>query len=191
MVLMVTEDKRQNYEFVGGNLALDFANTVHSLGEIDPGDDLETWADLLAWGHAAGVLKKSEAGDGDLGQFKELRAAIYELFSPSSAKRKNALETFNRHLQATMASAHLKRESGAFQLKPGRADAEGQLHFEITRAAADLLLFSPSDRIRQCAGETCTWLFLDTSRNGSRRWCEMSACGNRAKIRRFRRRQAS
>jgi len=186
---MVTQENPRTYEFVGGNLALDFANTVHSVGAEDPQDDLQTWADLLAWGRGAGVVKKTDTDDGDLERFKDLRVVIFELFSHVPGKGKSALAAFNRHLKRSMAVVQLEHESGTYQLKSAHSDPASRLYFAITQAAADLLLSGQLDRVRQCAGENCTWLFLDTSRNGTRRWCEMSACGNRAKVRRFRKRQ--
>jgi predicted RNA-binding Zn ribbon-like protein len=54
----------------------------------------------------------------------------------------------------------------------------------VARSAADLLVSSELERVRECAGEKCDWLFLDASRNQSRRWCDMAACGNRAKAQR-------
>ena len=54
----------------------------------------------------------------------------------------------------------------------------------VARSAADLLTSGELQAVRQCAGRACGWLFLDTSRNRTRRWCDMSVCGNRAKARR-------
>jgi predicted RNA-binding Zn ribbon-like protein len=59
----------------------------------------------------------------------------------------------------------------------------------IAKAALELLTDEQLDRLRQCANPECGWLFLDTSRNRSRRWCDMGSCGNRAKVRRFRERE--
>ena len=53
----------------------------------------------------------------------------------------------------------------------------------VARSAADLLVSGELDTVRVCAGEDCNWLFLDTSKNRSRRWCDMKSCGNRAKVR--------
>ncbi|MBI4413448.1 MAG: CGNR zinc finger domain-containing protein, partial [candidate division NC10 bacterium] len=54
----------------------------------------------------------------------------------------------------------------------------------VTRSAADLLTSGELAAVRECEAETCAWLFMDRSRNRSRRWCDMKACGNRAKARR-------
>jgi predicted RNA-binding Zn ribbon-like protein len=59
----------------------------------------------------------------------------------------------------------------------------------VARAAAELLTSGQVVRLRECAGDPCGWLFLDLSKNGSRRWCDMADCGNRAKARRYRERK--
>jgi predicted RNA-binding Zn ribbon-like protein len=61
--------------------------------------------------------------------------------------------------------------------------------WSVTQSAADLLTQGDLTRVRQCEGHDCGWIFEDTSRNRSRRWCEMRDCGNIAKVRRFRTRQ--
>jgi len=58
----------------------------------------------------------------------------------------------------------------------------------VAHDAADMLTSGPLERARECSGVRCAWLFLDQSRNGTRRWCDMSVCGNRAKARRHYRR---
>jgi predicted RNA-binding Zn ribbon-like protein len=55
----------------------------------------------------------------------------------------------------------------------------------LAKAAADQLLSENVSRIRSCAAETCRWLFLDTSKNHTRRWCNMKICGNRMKAHRY------
>src|SRR5919112_4603831 len=59
----------------------------------------------------------------------------------------------------------------------------------IARSAAELLVSPWRERVRECPGEHCGWLFLDLTKNGSRRWCEMEVCGSRAKMQRYRDRQ--
>jgi predicted RNA-binding Zn ribbon-like protein len=55
----------------------------------------------------------------------------------------------------------------------------------LAQATADLLLSENASRIRSCAAVTCRWLFLDASKNHTRRWCNMKVCGNRMKARRY------
>jgi predicted RNA-binding Zn ribbon-like protein len=56
----------------------------------------------------------------------------------------------------------------------------------VARSAAELLISPERACVRECASETCTWLFVDTTKNHSRRWCDMNSCGNRYKVRKFR-----
>jgi predicted RNA-binding Zn ribbon-like protein len=56
----------------------------------------------------------------------------------------------------------------------------------VVRSAVELLTSDAASRIGRCADEGCAWLFLDTTRSGTRRWCDMKSCGNRNTVRRFR-----
>ena len=187
---MVTNEK--SFQLIGGNLVLDFCNTVHSVGQDDPQDDLETWADLLDWAKQAGILRRdvSVSGrPGDLASLKDLRASLYRIFSSLASRRKpdpDSLAEFNQHLEVALAQAKMKEKNGRYALTSRAKNFAERLRFELTSVALDLLTTGPLDRVRECAGASCSWLFMDTSRNGSRRWCEMKACGNREKIRRFR-----
>ena len=74
-----------------------------------------------------------------------------------------------------------------WQMPAGKIDLDGIL-WRILWEAADLLTSDRLAQVKLCAGEDCGWLFLDASRNQSRRWCSMSDCGNRAKAKRYYRR---
>jgi predicted RNA-binding Zn ribbon-like protein len=194
---MVTSNERV-FEFIAGNMALDFANTVHSVGSEDPQDDLKTYSDLLVWAEEAGLAIKgsrhSHGGErqADLARLKDLRGTIFKLFSAElHGAGPEVLAGFNLYLQSAGREARLYRAGSKYGVRSASSRTCDRLQFEITRAAVELLLSGRLQRIRQCAGENCTWLFLDTSRNGTRKWCEMQACGNRAKIRRFRKRSPS
>lgn len=188
-----------DYDFLGGNLALDFANTVHSHGMADPGDDLKTAADLVGWAAQAGLLRDSETRQAERARADEawfrralaLRELLYEIFSRAAAGKKpkrEALQAFQSFYQNAIRHAEFHVEANHYRLTwPAAIHPLERVSQEITRAAADLLTSEALTRVRQCSGETCSWLFVDTSRNGMRRWCDMKACGNRAKVRRFRR----
>jgi len=190
-MVTVAKPSSRKFEFIAGNLALDFANTMHSVGADDPQDDLVTFSDLLVWVREAGLIKEQWRCSGtDFARFKDLRSAIYQMFAGTRDGRPKpeALAKFNAHLQEAMGRTQIERSAGAYRMVSVSSTPADRLRFEITRAAAEVLLSRRLDRVRQCAGDTCTWLFLDTSRNGTRRWCEMQSCGNRTKIRRFRKR---
>ena len=193
------------FEFVAGNLALEFANTVHDHGSFDPQDDLKTYDDLMSWSRQVGLLGHWKRGE--LQRLKparaklefertmELREAVYAIFFSRERGRRvpgEALQRLNWHLNQVMTRASLQSEGKDFALTWGGSGNPLQfVQGEITRSAVSLLTSDRLNRVRQCAGESCTWLFFDTSRNGRRRWCDMQACGNRAKVRRFRRRRPS
>lgn len=193
------------FEFVAGNLALDFANSVHSRGSPDPQDDLKNYEDLIGWCRQAGLLGdrehrrlekgKSALAQADFDRTLELREAVYDIFS-CIARGKNVhagpLQRLNEHLGKVMARANLRNAGKRFELRwEGGGAVLQRVWGEITRSAVGLLTSDRLHRVRQCAGENCTWLFLDTSRNGLRRWCDMQACGNRAKVQRFRNRNVT
>jgi predicted RNA-binding Zn ribbon-like protein len=195
-----------NFAFVAGNLALDFTNLVHNHEskhpEKDPENDLKTYADLIAWCHQAGLLshgqcrqlKKRESAQAtaDFQRAVGLRENLYEVFSRialGQMVRPEALRQLNGHFREAMAAASLRGGGKRFEVTWNDRGASLQgVWGEITRSAVGLLTSDRLHRVRQCAGENCTWLFLDSSRNGMRRWCDMQACGNRFKVQRFRRR---
>jgi predicted RNA-binding Zn ribbon-like protein len=188
-----------DYEFLGGNLALDFTNTLHSHGTADPGEDLKTTADLVEWAAQAGLLRgaqanklaRFQAGPARLRSAIALRELLYEIFSRLANGKKpqpQALRNFQSLYQSAIRGAEFHPVADHYRLMwPAATQALERISQEITRSAADLLTSEALTRVRQCSGENCSWLFVDNSRNGMRRWCDMKACGNRAKIRRFRR----
>ncbi len=201
-----------NFEFVAGNLALDFANLVHNHGSKHPGedpgkdpeDDLKTYEDLVAWCHQAGLLshhqwrqlekRKSAPASADFQRAVALRESLYEVFSRialGQMVRPEALRRLSAHFRDAMAAASLRSAAKRFEMTwDDRGASLQRVWGEITGSAVSLLTSDRLHRVRQCAGENCTWLFLDTSRNGMRRWCDMQACGNRFKVQRFRKRNA-
>jgi predicted RNA-binding Zn ribbon-like protein len=187
--------------FVGGALCLDFVNTVGGHREGEPKETLETYADLVDWAVAGEVLTKSGSQQiKDLARANEARAArvladakrlretIYEVFVAVADQRK-APAAEVAALSAAMSEAHanlqLRASGSGYQLVwPTPADLRAPL-WPVVKSAVDLLV-SGETRLRECASDTCGWLFVDESKNHSRRWCSMRDCGNRAKVRRFR-----
>ena len=188
-----------DHEFVGGNLALDFTNTLHSHGESDPGEDLKTAADLVEWAAQAGLLRDAEVRKpgrvhADQVRFRRalaLRELLYEIFSRAAKGKKpqpEVLLAFQSFYQKVIRRAEFHPVANHYRLMwPATTHPLERISQDIARSAADLLTSEALTRVRQCSGENCSWLFVDNSRNGMRRWCDMKACGNRAKVRRFRR----
>jgi predicted RNA-binding Zn ribbon-like protein len=125
-----------------------------------------------------------------------LREAIYRIFSAISAgcpAGEDDLALLNDELSHGLARSRIvpSQEGYAWDWI-GEEDALDRMLWPVVRDAADLLTSEDLLRVGQCADERCGWLFLDTSRNRSRRWCSMEDCGNRAKARRhYRRSRAS
>jgi predicted RNA-binding Zn ribbon-like protein len=197
----------RKFQFVGGDLSLDFCNTVGGKRSAVARECLNTFADLVGWSEQAGLIGPAEAaelrrkaqtdpgaGEAVLARAVQLREAIFRIFL-ALAEDKSPAECDLTELNAELAR-------GMNRLRVGRADAgfawqwapaEGQLDVAlapVARAAAELLISGHKPgHVNQCEGDNCGWLFIDASKNHSRRWCDMRECGNRAKVRRHRLRQ--
>ena len=181
---------RDGFKFRGGRLALDLTATMTGRLGAAPRDLLATPADLDRWLVAAGLAEVSpSATDGNLVQARGLREALYRLALARATG--GDLPSLDRKLingfAALPAAPPWLGEDGRARLF---GDARSLLA-GLAREGVDLLGGELSDRIRQCEGPPCAVLFLDTSRKGDRRWCSMTACGNRAKAAGFRKRERS
>ena len=198
----MTPHRNPQFEFSGGHLALDFANTVSRRPTAERTEKLNSYQDLIAWGSEAGVLSRREEeglrrlaleapgrGKSTVLDAIELREALFSIFASVAGNRPvpaNALSLLNIHLQTAASHAHLIRTNYRFQWEwistEKRLDS---VLWPVARAAAELLSSENLDRVRVCASDQCEWLFLDTTKNGGRRWCDMRTCGNRDKARRY------
>lgn len=189
--------------FIGGKLCLDFANTAEWHASENPEEKLKTFNDFIKWGHLAGIIseggaqklvrkaKMDPSGSKEvLKRAIELREAIYHVFSTLTKGRppqKKDMAVLNRNLSRTMAQSRLVQTESGFLWKTSgnKAELDWMLN-TIVRSAADLLTSEDWKRVKECADDRgCGYLFLDKSRNRSRRWCDMKDCGNRAKAKRF------
>jgi predicted RNA-binding Zn ribbon-like protein len=202
-----TQTNPNNWKFVGGRLCLDFINTVG--GRLGPDtilrDKLVDYRDLLDWSRLAGVTNPTESrnlarlsashrqqAQATLARAVLLRDALYRIFKSAIEARRLSpadLDTFSRELRVARARERLTHTRGVFGWLFEDEPALDRILWPVSISAADLLISSDLSRLRQCGGEECGWMFLDTSRNRSRHWCDMRDCGNRAKVRRFRKRQ--
>ena len=188
--MTVKAEIRDGFKFRGGSPALDLAATkVGRLGAT-PRDLLTTPADLDRWLMAAELAESAPgATEGNLIQARNLREALYRL--ALSRAEGAALPDADRELlngYAALPAAPLRLDAD------GRARLSGDVRgllAELAREGVSLLGGDFQDRIRQCEGPPCAVLFVDTSRKGDRRWCSMSACGNKAKVAEYRRREKS
>ena len=204
---MVTRSQPDyQWDFCGGQLAVDFTNTVGSRG-AETEEHFAVYGDVLSWAETRGVLTRAEtnrlagAADRDPRQSRSalaaivaLRESIYRVLAASAeGKRPPAadLAALNDEVSAAYARARLVARDGAFAMAfepPDGPSLTSPMITPIVRATIDLLTSGAIRQVRSCADVSCGWLFLDTTRSGTRRWCDMAVCGNRNKVRRFRRR---
>lgn len=202
----------EDLELLGGRQCLDFANTVdRSARDERRHEYLGGYPDLVAWGRHAGVLTEDEAEqllEGAKGRprgaeavFRRalaLRDAVQEVFyAIASGKEPLApkLGVIEEEYCEALAHSRITRSESGFEwTSEGGEEILGKTLWSVARSAEDLLTSSvPSElgRVRRCPGDEghCGWLFLDTTKNGTRRWCSMAGCGSRAKMRRLYRRR--
>lgn len=175
-------------QFVAGHVALDFVNTAEERGHPEAGDALGGAADLRLWGRRYGLLAP-EAGseDGEQAEFRcaiEARELLYALFLARRDGRSATPEQVARlgefGASAYQAGRLRLHEDGTIGWHWDDSRLESIRHVAVT-AAIDLLQAEPTARLKQCPGEHCGWLFLDTTKRGNRRWCSMAECGQDAK----------
>ena len=188
------------YDLVGGRLCLDFCNTSGDRTGV-PDDRFRTYPDVVGWAWRAGVLNAEEAGRlTRLGSRNpteallvheravRLRQSLRASFTALAGGRRIRaimLEVLNEELASAMVRSQVvPTDDGFTWLWAQGGKALDCMLWPVARSAADLLTDGPLASIRVCEGRGCGWLFLDTSRNRTRRWCDMKICGNRAKARR-------
>jgi predicted RNA-binding Zn ribbon-like protein len=202
--------------FIGGRVCLDFVNTVggrvsgqrakrsRDYGNSVLRDKLQDYQDLLAWSQLAALSTRHEVRR--LGRVAErhpkqavrtlaravrLREALYRIFKSTLEgwrPDENDVDLLRQELSIAKARERLVRcgAAGFVWTWDHSEDALDAVLWRVSQSAADLLTSADLARLRQCDGDECGWMFLDTSRNRTRRWCDMKDCGNRAKMRRFR-----
>jgi len=185
----------------GSDLCLDFANTRYWRGSPTPTEQLARPSDLLAWCGSAGGLPAFVAAAiariwqtsprREAAMFARAmasREAIYRLFAAQPAGNlpdAADLEAINIALaQAPQRIRLVPADDGFAWHLPNFEAHAAYLLAPVLWSAGDLLTTPRRQRVRCCANEKCRWVFVDDSRAGTRRWCQMSACGNRAKAHR-------
>lgn len=184
-----------------GWVCLDFANTgivAHGLTDV---------SGLIGWAREIGLLSEDEAdrlireaeerpNEADLAvtEARRLRALLHRVFgaiAEVSSPSDDDLQAFNLRLTEALSQLHLVPTETGYVLGWTEWSAVDCVLWPVVKSGADLLCSEQIDRVGQCAADDCDWLFLDTSKNRSRRWCRMDRCGNRAKVRRYLERQRS
>lgn len=188
------------FDLSGGHLCLDFTNTLSDRLMDAPREHLQSYQDLIAWSLQTSILTAAE-GQALLAQAEQsveevervhqralaLRETLYRIFR-ALALDEDPLEADLALLNTMLvvALSHLQVVPQHTRFVWEWLAQEGELDsmlWRVVRSAADLLTSEQLESVKLCMAEDCGWLFLDTSKNQSRRWCSMNGCGNRAKVR--------
>jgi predicted RNA-binding Zn ribbon-like protein len=175
------------------DLCLAYANTRYWRGTAAPTEELKSPDELWHWvrsvAHVPPMLFDRSGLAGMFDNAIGLREAIYRCFAATARGRAPDDEDLAA-LNAALAEAPSRQRVrlGGWDLDVPDATVSVLLG-PVLWSAADLLVGAQLRRVRQCVNPACGWLFLDDSKSGTRRWCSMSTCGNRAKARRHYQRQ--
>lgn len=208
----MTAIETKNWKFVGGRLCVDFVNTVG--GRITQNennildykiitDKLESFTDLADWAKAVGILNdvsakkinlfavhNDKSAKKILERSLQLRESLYKIFVSlieGSIPPEHDINLLNNECSASRERQKLFYDSNKFNWTfEASSDDPEIIIMNISLSASEFLVEENLMRLKQCGGENCGWLFYDTSKNGSRQWCDMKDCGNVAKVRRYR-----
>ena len=191
-------------DIIGGDAALDFINTVTGRDQL-PRDWLDTYTRLLEWAALVRLLPENilraltrraktepKAAAAALTRAKVFRETLFALLKgivSGSAPPKAMLALLRGHWIAGINAHELRFDDGRVvaELRNDAADFD-LITSMIAYRMVEHVLTLPTDRLRICHGPNCSWLFIDSSKAGRRRWCDMAVCGNAAKSRRFQKR---
>jgi predicted RNA-binding Zn ribbon-like protein len=195
------ERYKDNLKLKEGWLCLDFANTVEWRAREHPDEGFKGYSDVVTWAkkvrlltekEAQQLLQKAEAqlseATAALERAVTLREAVYRILSAVAQRASPAeadLTFLNSVLSEALARLRVIPQANKFVWQwTHRENTLDWILWPVAQSAANLLTSKELRRVGVCAFEGCGWLFFDTSRNQSRRWCSMRACGNVAKARR-------
>jgi predicted RNA-binding Zn ribbon-like protein len=189
-------------ESVDAERVLAFINTLSSRPTAAPVERLVSYEALVAWAREqhlvpaataerllAAAKKHPHQAALVLSRAREFREALNGLAAAIDAGRQppaDVLDTIGHALATAYANGRLVPHEGALQWVAGAEDDLERIVWEIGRAAGRLVVSPRLGRVRACAAGDCGWWFVDDTKNRSRRWCDMKLCGNREKLRRFR-----
>jgi predicted RNA-binding Zn ribbon-like protein len=186
-------------DFVGGHPVIDFVNTVTARNTATPDDWLDSYATLLGWASLSALTIPAVPGkpepdradaQAELRRCRELREALHATMTSvldDSPVPRTAVSTLQANWRLAAAHARLDLSTAPFQLRYDQhGPALSVVRRTLTAAAVELLTDLPRERLRKCPGERCGWIFLDLSKAGRRRWCDMATCGTADKNRRRR-----
>jgi predicted RNA-binding Zn ribbon-like protein len=203
---METPDYIASLRIVGGDPAVDFVNTLDGVPDRPPTfDTLQNYGDLVAWARHAGLLHDRHAtrlakearrrpADARAAHRRalELRDALDRVLVALALERRlpaAPLELITSFAGEALTHGQLRWTRASFELRWDDPADLDRITWLVAYAATQLLTSARLDRVKRCAA--CRWVFIDTSKNRSRRWCDMEVCGTHEKARRYVARRAA
>src|SRR6266700_3514524 len=194
-------EEMRTFSRLGNRLCLDFTNTIDDRFRENKEELFTSYRDLVAWSQQTDITSDEEAqhlleearrrpqeAEAVRQQAITWREMIFRIFQATvgeSMPDEEDVQQFNEALAEAMSKVRIVAE-GEHYIWDWRekATALDWILWPVLRSTSDVLTSEEVHLVRQCASESCSWLFLDTSKNHSRRWCDMQNCGNRAKVNR-------
>jgi predicted RNA-binding Zn ribbon-like protein len=186
---------------VGGDVSLDLVNTASGRTRGPLRDKLRSYDDVVTWaervelpgsGRADQLRRAAAAHPGQasavLERVRSLREVIYRVFTADPAAPAD-LRALGEAAAEAASQRRLEHTDDGYVFAWPDSERLDRILWPVAQSAAELLASRDRVRVKECAADDCNWLFMDRSRNRSRRWCDMRDCGNRAKARRFQARQ--
>ena len=194
------------FEYIGGDVSADYTNTRSGRYGKPGHEHLQTYADVVEFARQAGAVTPADAkrllAEAENQPEKAtlmyrravaLRESIWRAFARIAQEKEPAredVEVISGEAADALARRRMRKAGAGFLWDWPDTDDLARPLWPIAHAASDVLT-NDEDRglIRECADDTCAWLFVDRTKNHSRRWCDMATCGSRNKVREFRQRQ--
>ncbi len=202
------QEQLSTLRLLGNKLCLDFANTIDPRSGEQRYDYLTEYGDLVWWTQYVDLFSEEEArhllaaAERSPSQatfvFQRallLRETIYAVFSAIASQtepKHSDLDVLTAVYREEIMHIHIVRVENTFKWNWEEGHALASPLWPLVQSACELLFSAELDRLKMCPlDEGCGWLFFDTSKNGSRRWCRMESCGSRAKMRKQRSKASS
>jgi predicted RNA-binding Zn ribbon-like protein len=176
------------HEFLAGRIALDFCNSLSLMHRIGLRDRILTPEDFHGWAGRCGFALESAPSPQALGRLHRLRAALFGIFDAALGDEQPKpadLDILNAELTEARAAERLVPARDGYAIEDASPAIVDRFRHAVARDAAGLLI-GDRRRIKRCPAHDCQWLFYDSSKNLSRRWCAMDDCGTLEKVRRYR-----
>ena len=193
----------ETFRCPGGALCLDFCNSGQSARDPSGTEWIAGFSELVDWLEAAGAITRGQAGGlrraaaaspraaaqvwGRAIRFRETLFRVLNAKAEGGAVAREDLSNIEGEHARAAPFARLSRTGKGYRwsLDPSAAALDAAMQ-PLVESAVSLLTSAKIERLRRCGNSTCYWLFIDETKNHSRRWCEMASCGNVVKVRRHR-----